>query len=58
MPTHWYETFFRGVAVDFWRRIMTPEITAAEVDFIEKALQARPGSRLLDVPCGGRPAFH
>lgn len=52
MPTHWYETFFRGVAVDFWRRIMTPEITAAEVDFIEKALHASPGSRLLDVPCG------
>lgn len=47
----WYETFFRGVALDFWRQIVTPEWTAGEVNFLEKALEA-PGGRLLDVPCG------
>ena len=53
----WFETFFQGVAADFWSRAMTPEMTAADVDFIE-ALVARPNSRLLDVPCGnGRHAI-
>jgi SAM-dependent methyltransferase len=52
MSSPWYETFFRGVALDFWRKCATPEMTRGEVDFLEKALGAPPGSRLLDVPCG------
>lgn len=48
----WYKTFFRGVALDFWRAAMTPEFTASEADFLEKHLQAARGERLLDVPCG------
>ena len=31
---------------------MTPALTAADVDFLEKALEVNPGARLLDIPCG------
>jgi SAM-dependent methyltransferase len=48
----WFETFFQGPAVDFWNRAMTPAFTLADVDFLEKAFDAKPGARLLDVPCG------
>jgi SAM-dependent methyltransferase len=54
----WQSKFFRGVALDFWRLAMTPEITATEVQFLERALAIAPGARLLDVPCGnGRHAI-
>ena len=49
---NWWETFFNGLIVDFWRRVMPPEATRAEADFFEKLLEVRPGARLLDVPCG------
>jgi SAM-dependent methyltransferase len=56
--SNWQSNFFRGVALDFWRLAMTPEITATEVQFLERALQIAPGARLLDVPCGnGRHAI-
>ena len=57
MPT-WQSNFFRGVALDFWRLAMTPEITETEVEFLTRALHIAPGARLLDVPCGnGRHAI-
>lgn len=56
MPTnpvpHWYETFFTGVTLDVWQKAVTPEMTAAEVDFLERELQLQPGQRMLDLPCG------
>jgi len=56
--TNWYENFFDGLIVDFWRAAMPPEATKAEVDFFERELAPRPGARLLDVPCGdGRHAI-
>jgi SAM-dependent methyltransferase len=48
----WFETFFQGPAVDFWTRAMTPALTLADVDFLEKTFDVGPGARLLDVPCG------
>jgi SAM-dependent methyltransferase len=55
---NWWETFFTGLIVDFWRRVMPPEATRAEADFFEQLLGVRPGVRLLDVPCGdGRLAL-
>jgi SAM-dependent methyltransferase len=48
----WFETFFQGAAVDFWTRAMTPALTLADVDFLEKTFDVKPGARLLDVPCG------
>jgi SAM-dependent methyltransferase len=31
---------------------MTPALTLADVDFLEKTFDVKPGARLLDVPCG------
>ncbi len=48
----WYDTFFRGIAVDFWRQAIPQSYTDAEVDFLDKVLSTGPGRRILDVPCG------
>jgi SAM-dependent methyltransferase len=58
----WFETFFTGMAVEFWRRALPPEHTKAEVDFIEAELGGttveRAHAKWLDVPCGhGRHAI-
>ena len=56
--TDWWEHFFEGLIVDFWRAAVPPEATRAEADFFEKQLAVSPGARLLDVPCGdGRLAL-
>ena len=56
--SNWQCNFFRGVALDFWRLAMTPDITSSEVQFLDRALAIHPGARLLDVPCGnGRHAI-
>jgi SAM-dependent methyltransferase len=56
--TNWETTFFRGVAVDFWTRVVPPELTAAEIDFLEEYLELGAGDHILDVPCGnGRHAL-
>ena len=52
MQANWQASFFRGVAIEAWRRIIHPETTRAEADFVERALSAPTGARLLDVPCG------
>ena len=52
MQPEWFETFFQGVAVEFWNRAMPPALTLMEVDFLEKALAPTPGASLLDIPCG------
>ena len=58
MQSQWFETFFSGLAVESWTRAMTPEMTSAEVDFLEKALELKRDARVLDVPCGhGRHAL-
>ena len=37
MKSNWQADFFRGVAVEFWRRVMSPEQTRTEVEFLERA---------------------
>lgn len=49
---NWWETFFTGLIVDFWRAVMPPGATRAEADFFESRLGISPGACLLDVPCG------
>src|SRR3990172_6994626 len=57
MDLNWYKSFFHGVALDFWRKVISPDQTRAEVDFLERSLSLQPGARVLDVPCGfGRHA--
>jgi len=58
MQSNWQDVFFRGVALDAWRYITTPEMTRGEVDFLERALNIPAGAELLDIPCGnGRHAI-
>lgn len=58
MATNWWENFFHGVALDFWRAAISEEQTRAEAEFINNQLQLPLGARLLDVPCGnGRLAI-
>src|SRR6516165_2348310 len=52
MESKWYEQFFYGLAVDFWRKAMPEEQTREEVGFIVEALNLQQGARVLDVPCG------
>ena len=52
MQTNWWENFFHGVALDFWRAAISEEQTHAEADFINNQLQLPVGAKVLDVPCG------
>jgi cyclopropane fatty-acyl-phospholipid synthase-like methyltransferase len=48
----WYADFFTELPNAFWRAAVPPESTSAELDFIIRVTGLRPGSRVLDVPCG------
>jgi SAM-dependent methyltransferase len=52
MPENWWENFFHGVALDFWRAAIPAELTRAEADFLAKQLQLPNSAKVLDVPCG------
>ncbi|HEV8147346.1 MAG TPA: methyltransferase domain-containing protein [Bryobacteraceae bacterium] len=52
MKQEWFETFFRGVAVELWSRVLPSAVTEAEVAFLEQELAPPVGGRILDVPCG------
>ncbi len=49
MTSDWYQDFFQGIVVDFWRVAVTEEHTTADVVFLERELGVAPGARLLDV---------
>jgi SAM-dependent methyltransferase len=58
MPTHWYESFFTPLALDFWRAAVPASATAEEADFLAANLGVAPPARLLDLPAGfGRHAL-
>lgn len=52
MTKNWWENFFHGVALDFWRAAIPAELTSAEADFLTKQLQLSNSAKVLDVPCG------
>ncbi|MFH1501568.1 MAG: class I SAM-dependent methyltransferase [Candidatus Eisenbacteria bacterium] len=52
MPAHWTDTFFEGEWDTIIRKVYTPEESLEEARFIRQALRLRPGSRVLDAPCG------
>ncbi len=52
MPTDWTHDYFQGLALEAWGKEKSPEKTRADADFLVDALDAGPGARLLDVPCG------
>ena len=43
MQTKWYEQFFYGLALEFWRNAVSAEQTTADADFIESELRLPPG---------------
>ena len=51
-PLDWWNGFFDGLAVEFWKAALPPEATQADLDFVWKHLGLSPGARVLDVPCG------
>jgi SAM-dependent methyltransferase len=51
-PSDWFESFFSGLAVDFWKVAVPESATLEEVGFLWKHLHLGAGSRVLDVPCG------
>jgi SAM-dependent methyltransferase len=58
IPSNWYENFFHGVPLDLWRKVISPEQTKREADFVDQELHCEQGAHLLDVPCGnGRLSF-
>jgi ubiquinone/menaquinone biosynthesis C-methylase UbiE len=57
VKTEWYETFFEGVAMDFWAAVMQPAMTSQDADFLVRALNVPSGAKVLDIACGhGRHA--
>ena len=48
----WFRTFFSGAWVDAQRGFFTAEETDKRAAMIERVLALRPGSCVLDVPCG------
>jgi ubiquinone/menaquinone biosynthesis C-methylase UbiE len=57
-PAPWWQGFFSGLVLETFPYISSPEQTTAEADFIQQALEPKPGAAILDVPCGqGRLAL-
>lgn len=51
-PSGWWRDFFAGLWPEVQRASKAPEQTRTEVDFIVQALGLKPGSHILDIPCG------
>ena len=57
MTSEWWQTFFAGHWLDLQREVRAGR-SSKEVDFLARVLDLKPGSRVLDVPCGnGRLAI-
>jgi SAM-dependent methyltransferase len=57
-PSEWPVAFFDDDYLRIYRAMLSPEVTAREVDFIESALALPAGGEALDLACGyGRHAI-
>jgi SAM-dependent methyltransferase len=52
MSSEWFGAFFSGLWLDVQRSFFATAETEARAAVIERVLALRPGSRVLDVPCG------
>jgi 2-polyprenyl-3-methyl-5-hydroxy-6-metoxy-1,4-benzoquinol methylase len=52
VQTHWWESFFNGVAVTMWLQALPAEHTQREAGRLARLLAAPRGAEILDVPCG------
>ena len=58
VQSNWWESFFKGVAVDMWVQALPEDHTKREAERLEKLLDVKPGAEILDIPCGaGRLAL-
>src|SRR5512137_1350732 len=48
----WWKTFFDADYLRLWGELFTPEQNAQQAEGIWQLLGLRPGSQLLDAPCG------
>lgn len=49
---NWYKYFFDGMALELWDRVVTPDSTQSEIDFIHKIIPLQGSKKILDIPCG------
>lgn len=49
---NWYESFFNGIAIQFWQKAITPGYTRSEINFIKNVTSLPDHSNILDAPCG------
>lgn len=55
---NWYLHFFDGLALNLWKRAITPEYTEREIEFLQKIVTFPHNGYILDMPCGfGRHAL-
>lgn len=55
---NWYESFFNGIAIKFWQKVVTTEYTQSEINFIKTITSLSQHENILDAPCGfGRHAL-
>lgn len=52
MSNAWWQTFFDADYLRLWSAFITPERSASEAEGLWALLNLKPGSRVLDVPCG------
>jgi len=52
MKSNWYQHFFYGVVLDYWRKLNPLEQTQQEADFLAEVFPLSTKPHLLDVPCG------
>jgi len=49
---NWYEDFFQGLNCELWEKVVSPDWTKQETDFLIGELNLKKGQHLLDIPCG------
>lgn len=56
--SQWWREHFAGSMLELWQAIVPPAQAAEDADFLQRHGGVRPGSRVLDLPCGeGRVAI-
>ena len=59
IPDTWYENFFSGINCEMWEKAVSAEWTEKEASFLIDTMNIKPGTSILDIPCGkGRIALN